>query len=293
MPAPQTRLSVRKTYKLYSGGKFVRSESGRVLDARSPKGELLGKYSHASRKDFRDAVVAARSVQPAWAKVTPYLKGQILYRAAEMLEGRLEDLAAEVSRSHGVPLARARKGVGTVIDRLVYWAGWADKYQQVFGSVNPVATSHFNFTTPEPTGVVVVLAPSIPVLLPLVSLMAPVILSGNTCVVIPSESAPLPALSFAEILATSDLPGGVVNILAGPRRELLSHIASHMDVNAIVDGTGDVNASASLSAGVATNLKRYVRRDMREDDWFGDKAADPYWILDTIEHKTAWHPIGV
>ncbi len=293
MAVSQSRLAVRKTYKLYVGGKFARSESSRVLEARSPRGEVLDNYSHASRKDFRDAVVAARAAQPGWGKATPYLRGQILYRSAEMLEGRRDALAAEVSRSHGVPLAKARKGVATVIDRIVYWAGWPDKYQQVFGSVNPVATSHFSFTTPEPTGVVVVLAPDVPVLLPMISLVAPVILSGNTCVVIPSEKAPLPALSFAEILATSDLPGGVVNILAGPRKELLSHVASHMDVNAIVDGTGDAPVSAQLRGGVALNLKRYVRRDLKEDDWFREKAEDPYWILDTIEQKTAWHPIGV
>jgi acyl-CoA reductase-like NAD-dependent aldehyde dehydrogenase len=288
-----TRLDVRKTYKLYIGGKFVRSESGKYLEAKGPDGAHMDNYCWASRKDFRDAVVAARAAQDGWAKATAYNRGQILYRAAEMLESRREALAAEVSRSHGVTLEQARTGVGRVCDRLVHHAGWTDKYQQVFGSVNPVASPHFNFTTPEPMGVVVVLAPDLPVLLPMVSLLLPVILSGNTAIVIPSERAPLPALSFAEILATSDLPGGVVNILAGKRAELAPHIASHMDVNAIVDGAGVPDISAQLQAGVATNLKRYFNHALPEADWFTERGEDPYWILDTVEMKTAWHPIGL
>ena len=288
-----TRLDVRKTYKLYIGGKFVRSESGRCLEAKGPDGAHLDNYCWASRKDFRDAVVAARAAQPGWEKATAYNRGQILYRTAEMLESRREALAAEVSRSHGVTLEQARTGVGRVCDRLVHHAGWTDKYQQVFGSVNPVASPHFNFTTPEPMGVVVVLAPDLPVLLPMVSLLLPVILSGNTALVIPSERAPLPALSFAEILATSDLPGGVVNILAGKRAELAPHIASHMDVNAIVDAAGVPEISAQLQAGVATNLKRYSNHALPEADWFTERGEDPYWILDTVEMKTAWHPIGL
>lgn len=288
-----TRLDVRKTYKLYIGGKFVRSESGKYLEAKGPDGAHLDNYCWASRKDFRDAVVAARAAQDGWAKATAYNRGQILYRAAEMLESRREALAAEVSRSHGVTLEQARTGVGRVCDRLVHHAGWTDKYQQVFGSVNPVASPHFNFTTPEPMGVVVVLAPDLPVLLPMVSLLLPVILSGNTAILIPSERAPLPALSFAEILATSDLPGGVVNILAGKRAELAPHIASHMDVNAIVDGAGVPEISAQLQAGVATNLKRYSNHALPEADWFTERGEDPYWILDTVEMKTAWHPIGL
>jgi acyl-CoA reductase-like NAD-dependent aldehyde dehydrogenase len=288
-----TRLDVRKTYKLYIGGKFVRSESGKYLEAKGPDGAHLDNYCWASRKDFRDAVVAARAAQDGWANATAYNRGQILYRAAEMLESRREALAAEVSRSHGVTLEQARTGVGRVCDRLVHHAGWTDKYQQVFGSVNPVASPHFNFTTPEPMGVVVILAPDLPVLLPMVSLLLPVILSGNTAIVIPSERAPLPALSFAEILATSDLPGGVVNILAGKRAELAPHIASHMDVNAIVDGAGVPEISAQLQAGVALNLKRYCNHALPEADWFTEKGEDPYWILDTVEMKTAWHPIGL
>ena len=285
------RLDVKKTYKLYIGGKFPRSESGRYLPARSAKGEHLDNFAHASRKDFRDAVVAARAATGGWGKATAYNRGQILYRAAEMLQNRASELVAEIARSTGVSAAKAKREVTLAIDRLVHFAGWTDKYSQVFGSVNPVASPHFNFTTPEPTGVVVVLAPDEPSLLALVSLVAPVILSGNTAIVVASEKFPLPAATFAEILATSDLPGGVVNILTGKRAELVPHIATHMDVNAIVDGVGDGELSAKLQAGVATNLKRYANHAVT--DWFSAKVEDPYWILDTVEFKTAWHPIGI
>jgi acyl-CoA reductase-like NAD-dependent aldehyde dehydrogenase len=288
-----TRLDVKKTYKLYIGGKFPRSESGRYLPAKSAGGQALDNYAHASRKDFRDAVVAARAAAEGWAKATAYNRGQILYRAAEMLQNRSAELVAEIARSTSVTPARARREVTLAIDRLVHFAGWTDKYQQVFGSVNPVATSHFNFTTPEPTGVVVVLAPDEPSLLGLVCLMAPVILSGNAAIVMASERFPLPAATFAEILATSDLPGGVVNILTGKRAELVPHIASHMDVNAVVDGVGDADASMKLRAGTAVNLKRYSSHAFVPADWFTSKGEDPYRILETVEFKTAWHPIGV
>ena len=287
------RLDVKKTYKLYIGGKFPRSESGRYLPAKSPAGAHLDNFAHASRKDFRDAVVAARAAVDGWGKATAYNRGQILYRAAEMLQNRAGELVNEVARSTRVSAAKAKREVTLAIDRLVHYAGWTDKYQQVFGSVNPVATSHFDFTTPEPTGVVVVLAPDEPSLLALVSLVAPVILSGNTAIVVASEKFPLPAATFAEILATSDLPGGVVNILTGKRAELVSHIASHMDVNAIVDGAGNAELSAKLQAGTAINLKRYAKHSLASADWFTSKVEDPYWILNTVEFKTAWHPIGV
>jgi len=286
------RLEVKKTYKLFIGGKFPRSESGRYLPAQSPAGAHLDNYAHASRKDFRDAVGAARSAAEGWGNATAYNRGQILYRSAEMLQNRAGELVAEIARSTGLSAAKAKREVTVSIDRLVHYAGWTDKYQQVFGSVNPVASSHFNFSTPEPTGVVVVLAPDEPSLLALVSLVAPVILSGNTAVVIPSEKFPLPAATFAEILATSDLPGGVVNILTGKRAELIPHIASHMDVNAIVDGSGGTNAGANLQAGTALNLKRYSKHALAPADWFTAKVEDPYWILNTVEFKTAWHPIG-
>ncbi len=288
-----TRLDVRKTYKLYIGGNFVRSESGRYLAARSAAGAQLDNICHASRKDFRDAVVAARAAFDGWSKKTAYLRGQILYRAAEMLQNRAPELVNEIARSTGVSAAKAKAEVTLAIDRLVHFAGWTDKYSQVFGSVNPVASSHFNFTTPEPTGVVVVLAPDEPSLVSLVTLVAPVILSGNTAIVIASEKYPLPAGTFAEILATSDLPGGVVNILTGRHGELVPHIASHMDVNAVVDSVDDAELSAKLQAGTAINLKRYAKHALASDEWFATKAENPYWILDTIEFKTAWHPIGL
>ena len=241
-----TGPDVRKTYKLYIGGNFVRSEGGRYLRALSADGDHLENVCHASRKDLRDAVATARTAFEGWAKKTAYLRGQILYRAAEMLQNRAGELVEEIVRSCNSSASQARREVARAIDRLVYFAGWTDKYSQVFGSVNPVATSHFNFTTPEPTGVVVVLAPDGPALLPLVSLTAPVILSGNTAVVIASDKYPLPAVTFAEVLATSDFPGGVVNVLTGKRCDLVSHIAGHMDVNAIVDGAGIGELSAKL-----------------------------------------------
>lgn len=283
------RLAVLKTYKLYVGGKFPRGESGRVATAAGANGESLGNYCLASRKDFRDAAVAARKAQPGWAKATAYLRGQILYRAAEMLEQRQGELAAELTRAG---YKGSDKEVTATIDRLVHYAGWTDKFPQLFGSVNPVATPHFNFTFPEPTGVVVVVCPDTPALLSLVSLVAPVILSGNTCVVLASERAPLAAITFAEVVATSDLPAGVLNILTGSRAELAPHFASHMDVNAIVDGSGDAAPHAVLQAGSAANLKRYAKRALTPAQWHDTTAEDPYWILDTVEMKTAWHPIG-
>ena len=288
-----TRLDVRKTYKLYIGGNFVRSESGRYLPAQSASGAPLDNVCLASRKDLRDAVAAARKAADGWAKRTAYLRGQILYRAAEMLQSRAGELEHEITRSTGADLDPARREVALAIDRLVYYAGWTDKYPQVFGGVNPVASSHFNFTVPEPTGVVAVLAPDEPALLALVSLVAPVILSGNAAVVVASDKFPLPAAAFSEILATSDLPGGVVNLLTGRRQDLAPHIASHMDINAVVDGTGLPEVGAKLQGGIALNLKRYARHWLSAEDWRTAKAEDPYWILDTTEFKTAWHPIGL
>jgi acyl-CoA reductase-like NAD-dependent aldehyde dehydrogenase len=286
-----SRISVRKTYKLYIGGKFVRSESGRVLTARSANGDDLDNYSHASRKDFRDAVAAARRAFEAWSATSAYLRGQILYRAAEMLEHRREELATELARSVDVPLAKARREVAMTIDRLVYFAGWTDKVSQIFGAVNPVSSPHFNFTVPEPTGVVTVVAPDEPPLLAPVSLLAPVILTGNTAVIVLSDKYPLAGLTFAEIIATSDIPAGVVNMLAGQRRELAPHIAGHFDVNAIANANDDV--SDVLQSGTAMNLKRYAPRQLSPAEWSGHRAQDAYWIVDTLEFKTAWHPIGL
>ena len=284
------RINVLKTYKLSIGGKFPRGESGRVAAALSPEGQSLGNYCLASRKDFRDAAVAARKAQPGWEKATAYLRGQILYRAAEMLETRRTELVEEITRA-GKKAAGAE--VDACIDRLVYYAGWTDKYPQVFGAVNPVSTPHFNFTFPEATGVVVIVCPDEPALLGLVSLVAPVILSGNSCIVLASGKVPLPAVAFAEVLATSDLPGGVVNMLTGSRAELAPHFASHMDVNAIVDGSGDAAIGAVLRGGSALNLKRYASRSLSPAEWASEKADSPYWILDTVEMKTAWHPVGI
>jgi acyl-CoA reductase-like NAD-dependent aldehyde dehydrogenase len=286
-------MDVHKTYKLYIGGNFVRSESGRYLPAQSISGEHLENVCHSSRKDLRDAVGAARGAFDGWSKKTAYLRSQILYRASEMLQSRAGEMIHEIIRSTGSSSGKARREVTEAIARLVHFAGWADKYSQVFGSVNPVASSHFNFTTPEPSGVAVVLAPDEPALLPLVALTSAVILSGNAAVVIASDKYPLPALAFSEILATSDLPAGVVNVLSGRRGDLLAHIASHLDINAIVDGTGLAEVRLKLQAGTAFNLKRYAQRVLRAEQWFSAKAEDPYWILDTVEFKTAWHPIGL
>lgn len=290
VPKSGARLAVQKSYKLFIGGKFVRSESGRVSIAAGNKGGPEANYSRASRKDFRGAVTAARSAFAGWSKQSAYLRGQILYRAAEMLEGREEELRGEIARSPGG--GGARDEVARAIDRLVYYAGWTDKFSSAFGAVNSVATSHFNFTIPEPTGVVVVVCPDEAPLLAMVSLVAPVILTGNTAVVLASMRSPLPALTFSEIIATSDLPGGVVNILAGDRAELAPHFASHMDVNAIVDGSSDEDIGRALQRGGAFNVKRYFRRDLAPTDWAKKEAENPYWILDTVEMKTAWHPIG-
>ena len=294
MPATK-RLAVLKTYKLYIGGKFPRTESGRTMIATDAKtGEHLAHYCHASRKDLRDAVRAARSAQSGWAGTTAYLRGQILYRMAEMLESRRACFITELRQGSGISEAKATEEVDASIDRLVWFAGWTDKLSQIYGSVNPVAGSYFNFTTPEPTGVVGIFAPDSPALLGLVSTMASTILTGNTGVILASETSPLPAISLAEALATSDLPGGVVNLLTGKRAELTSWLAEHMDVNAIIDASGDSKLAAILQAGSATNVKRFSSHACaKASDWFGEIGRDPYRILDTVEFKTAWHPIGV
>ena len=290
MSRRRRRLAVQKTYKLFIGGKFARGENGRVIAARDAQGKVLANYCRASRKDFRDAVRGARNAVVGWTKSSPYLRGQILYRAAEMLEGRRRELESELARISR-SAAKARREVTVAIDRLVYYAGWTDKFSQIFGSVNPVATSHFNFTIPEATGVVVALAPDEPALLGMVSIIAPIIATGNSVIALSSTENALAPLTFSEIIATSDLPAGVFNLLAGDRAELAPHFANHMDVNAIVDASGDENIGKELQAGSAINVKRYVRRDLA--NYFSHDAANPYWILDTVEMKTAWHPIGL
>ncbi len=288
-----TRLQVLKTYKLYIGGKFVRGENGRVIPAKNKRGELVANFSRASKKDFRDAVVAARNAFGGWSKQSAYLRSQILYRAAEMLEMRRGELQSELGRLNGAKDDASEAETTAAIDRLVYYAGWTDKFSQVFGSVNPVASSHFNFTTPEPTGVVVAVCPDEPALLGLVSVIAPIVLSGNTVIALASPANALAALTFSEIIATSDLPGGVVNIIAGDRKELAPFFASHMDVNAIVDASGDESLAVELHRGGDFNLKRYFRRELKPTQWSSADAENPYWILDTVEMKTAWHPIGL
>lgn len=287
------REGVIKTYKLFVGGKFPRTESGRYLTVEHPRtGKHLASYCQASRKDLRDAVVSARKAQPAWAGKSPYLRGQILYRIAEMLESRSTSMAAEISECSGVSAPAARAEINATIDRILYYAGWADKYSQVFGSTNPVASSHFNFSTHEPTGIVGIICPDKPALLALATLIAPVILSGNSSVVLASERFPLPAITLAEVIACSDVPGGVINLLSGSRAELAPHFAQHMDINAIIDGSGDDGITSILKKGSSTNLKRVTARNMSETAWAGKAGCDPYFILDCVELKTLWHPVG-
>ncbi|MAB77484.1 MAG: aldehyde dehydrogenase [Verrucomicrobiales bacterium] len=291
---PHQRLNVLKTYKLYIGGKFPRTESGRYMTAtNATDGSHIAHYCQASRKDLRDAVVAARSAFPGWSKATAYLRGQILYRSAEMIESRFESFVDELVSVTGRSEAEVIREVEASIDRIVHFAGWTDKYSQIFSSVNPVASSHFNFSVPEPTGVVGIVSPDSPELLGMISLIASTILTGNTAVVIVSKTASLSAVSLAEAFATSDLPGGVVNILTGARDELTPWLASHMDVNAIIDGSGDPDILETLKSGAADNLKRVSDHSFTSpEDWFKGAACDPYRILDGTETKTAWHPIG-
>ncbi|GLZ14450.1 aldehyde dehydrogenase [Actinomadura sp. NBRC 104425] len=283
----EQRLAVRKTYKLFIGGAFPRSESGRTYPVNAPEGRFLANASQASRKDVRDAVGAARKAFGGWSGRTPYNRGQILYRVAEMLEGRHAQFVDEL-RAAGLGGNAAAREVDAAVDRWVWYAGWADKLGAVAGSANPVAGPYFNFSTPEPTGVVGVVAPDSP-LLGLVSVVAPVIVSGNTCVVVASEPAPLPAVTLAEVLATSDLPGGVVNILTGRRAELAPWLASHLDVNALdLAGVPDEQVGP-LEEAAAGNLKRVLRPT--GDDWTGDQGTRRLTAF--LETKTVWHPVGV
>ena len=289
MAGSTSRVPVEKTYKIYIDGKFPRTESGRFFPLEDSDGEVIANVCRGSRKDFRNSVVAARKAFPGWSSASAYLRGQIIYRIAEMLEGRREQFIAEL-HLQGLSKRRAKKEVDATIDRLIYYAGWSDKYQQVFSAVNPVSSSHFNFSVMEPTGVVSVLAPNESSLLGLVSNVVPAIVGGNTCVVLASEVMPLCAVSFAEVLHASDVPAGVVNILTGYREELTGQFASHMDVNAIVycDGENDVAKEIEISA--ADNIKRVVNRT--STDWAQEKSQNPYLIKETQETKTTWHPIG-
>jgi acyl-CoA reductase-like NAD-dependent aldehyde dehydrogenase len=288
---PAERLAVRKTYKLYIGGKFPRSESGRSYPVRDGKGALLALAARGSRKDARDAVVAARGALGGWSGATAYNRGQVLYRVAEMLEGRSAQFAAEVSAAEGVSAKAARAQVSAAVDRWVWYAGWPDKVSQVAGAPNQVAAPFLNVSTPEPTGVVAIVAPPASSLLGLVSVIAPVIATGNTAVVVASQDRPLPAITLAEVLATSDLPGGVVNLLTGDPAEMAPVLAGHMDVDAI-DVTGAGDAATELERLAAGNLKRVLRpRSDAEPDWAQQPGTER--MLAFLEIKTVWHPAGI
>jgi acyl-CoA reductase-like NAD-dependent aldehyde dehydrogenase len=290
LPTEVNRLDVRKTYKLYIGGAFPRSESGRSYVATDAKGRFLANAALASRKDARDAVSAARKAFGGWSGKTAYNRGQVVYRVAEMLEGRRAQFVDEVARSEGLTARRAEAAVDTSIDRLVWYAGWADKLAQVVGSTNPVAGPYFDFSVPEPTGVVAVIAPQESSMLGLVSVIAPAIVTGGTVVALASESRPLPAITLTEVLATSDLPGGVVNMLTGRVAEVAPWLASHMDVNAIdLAGVDDETLARDLELASADNLKRVLRP--REERW--SATPDLSRMVWALETKTVWHPIGI
>jgi acyl-CoA reductase-like NAD-dependent aldehyde dehydrogenase len=283
------RLKVLKTYKIFIGGQFPRTESGRYYPLTKSNGEVVN-MCLSSRKDFRNAVVKARDAQESWAGRAALNRSQIIYRIAEMLETRSAQFVEELILQ-GSTKAAAKQEVELAVDRLIYYAGWCDKYNQIFSTVNPVSSSHFNFSSTEPMGVVALVAPQKSGLLGLISIMAPVIASGNTCVVLASHELPLCAVTFAEVLNSSDVPGGVINILTGDVKELLSHFSSHMDVNAIYLCTSDVTLQKLAETNASLNVKR--ARIETEQDWSSSKMESPYRIMDYLEVKTTWHPIGI
>ena len=295
--APAPRIAVRKTYKLYVGGQFPRSESGRSYVVRAADGAPLANAARSSRKDLRDAIRTARGAAAGWAAKTAMNRGQVLYRVAELMEGRRAQFVDEVAAAEGLSAADAATVVDRTIDRWVWYAGWADKISQLLGTVNPVGASYFNFTIPEATGVVGVVAPESSSLLGLVSRVAPAVVGGNAVVVLASESRPLPAVTLGEVLATSDVPGGVINILTGLRKELVPIMASHMDVNAIDTWGVPREMRASVEEAAVENVKRVARPPSGVDerfDWLDDRRAQrPEWIAAFLEMKTVWHPIGV
>ena len=285
----RNRLEVLKTYKLYIDGKFPRTESGRYYILKDKDGHSLANVCRGSRKDFREAVVAARKAQPAWAAKSAFNKGQIVYRIAEMLEARKAQFISELM-TQGSPQTEATNEVNLSIDRLLYYAGWSDKYIQVFSSVNPVESSHFNFSIPEPMGVISILSPENLGLIGLVSTMAPAIIGGNTVIILASKEIPLTAITFAEVLNSSDVPGGVVNILTGFGSELLTHFSNHMDVNACVYCGSEEDEIKKIQVNSSLNVKRAVIYST--DDWMDERSQNPYRIMDLQEIKTTWHPIG-
>jgi len=280
-----SRIDVKKTYKMYIDGRFPRTESGRFYTLKDKAGNTIANVCRGSRKDLRDSVVSNRKVQGDWNKRSAYNKAQIIYRIAETLEGRKAQFV-ETMCKEGYTAATAKKEVEAAIDLLVYYAGWSDKYIQVFSAVNPVESSHFNFSYPEPSGIANVICPDKEALLGIISHAVPMIVGGNTCTLVVSENYPLTAIEFAEVIHASDLPGGVINLITGYRKELVSHAASHMDVNAIV--FSDVNAEhkKTIQTNAALNVKRVI-------DYSKDKLESPYRILAGQEIKTTWHPIGI
>lgn len=286
-----SRLPITKTPKVYVGGAFIRSESARTFPLKDAAGNFFANIPQCTRKDLRNAVEAAAKAGPGWAKRTPYNRGQIIYRLAEMIEARKADIADALAVGGASKSAAAREITAT-IDRLIYYAGWADKYEQVLGNVNPVASPHFNFTVTEPMGIVGILAPEEAPLLALVSLIAPVITSGNTVVALASTAQPYPAIVLGEMLATSDLPGGVVNLLTGYRKEMVPTFATHTHLRAIA-GVANAEERKALKLGAAESVKRVKLMKAEEPvDWFSDKAQSLYELRDTLEFKTTWHPIG-
>lgn len=287
------RLNVRKTYKLYINGEFPRTESGRFYAVTGKGGELLANACRGSRKDLRNAVAAARKAQSGWSGKTAYNRGQILYRIAEVCESRAAELVDEL-RQQGTSAADARKEIDAVIDRWVYYAGWSDKYTQLFGTVNPVAGPYYNFTIPEPTGVIGVIAPEEPALLGLVSRIAPALVGGNTVVAVTSQARPLASITMGEVFQTSDVPAGVINLISGIKTELVPWLAAHMDVNAL-DTTGvAADAVKAAQSTAAENVKRVVHFDAEAIGWTDTRRSQgPYAIFDFQEAKTVWHPIGM
>jgi acyl-CoA reductase-like NAD-dependent aldehyde dehydrogenase len=290
LPTSPRRVDVRKTYKLFIGGAFPRSESGRTYPISDRQGGFVANVAQASRKDVRDAVAAARKAQPGWAGATAYNRGQVLYRVAEMLEGRRSQFAEEVGAAEGITARAAASQVSEAIDRWVWYAGWTDKLSQVLGAANPVAGPYFNFSVPEPSGVIGVIAPSTSSLLGLVSVVAPAIVSGNTTVVIASTERPLPGVTLTEVLATSDLPGGVVNMLTGDVAELAPWLASHQDVDGL-DLAGAADLAEDLERSAADTVKRVLRAPDAEPDW--TVLPDLSRMVAFLETKTVWHPVGV
>ena len=282
------RLEILKTYKIYIGGKFPRTESGRYYVAENAKQEKLANVCLSSRKDFREAVVAARSAFGDWGSRAAFNRGQILYRIAEMLEGRKAQFIDEL-KQQSLSNAAAILEVETAIDRLIYYAGWCDKFQQLYSAVNPVATSHFNFSVPEPTGVVSIIADQNSSLLGLISAIAPVIAGGNTCIVLGSYVKPLCLVTFAEVLNSSDVPGGVVNMLTGKPEELVPYFADHMDVNTIICCEKNAAMQKMIQEKASLNMKRVIIHD--DINWQSEAGQSPYFIMDTQEIKTTWHPI--